>query len=205
MPDQKPLLNSPRRGDIPNPEEILGGPEFKPAPGWGNKANQWLKKYFSRVILPGIAIIILILGINNYMTSKSDREAFELDKVGTTGIIKLEEETGEILEIKEELIENEYGDIVEIVEVAEPGDGITHLGRKALKKYMELDEDIELKAEHKIYVEDYLKDLIGSEPLEIGDIIKFSTQDIEDAINAALMLNDAQIENLSKYVPLVNF
>ncbi len=205
MPDQKPLLNSPRRGDMPNPEEIIGGPEFKPAPGWGYRVNQWLKKYFSNVILPGIAIVILILGINNYMTNKSDREAFKLDEVGTSGIIKLEEETGEILEIKEELIENEEGSVVEIMEVAKPGEGITHLGRKALKKYMELNEDIELKAEHKIYIEDYLKDLTGSEPLEIGDTIKFSTQDIDNAIDAALMLNDAQIENLGKYVPLVSF
>jgi len=205
MQDQKPLLNSPRRGDIPNSEEIIGGPEFKPAPGWGHGVNQWLKKYFSKIILPGIAIIILILGINNYMTNKSDREAFKLDEVGTTGIIRLEEETGEILEIKETLIENEGGDVVEIMEVAEPGDGITHLGRKALKKYMEMDKNLELKDEHKIYIEDYLKDLIGSEPLEIGDTIKFSTQDIEDAIDAALMLNDAQIESLGKYVPFVSF
>ncbi len=73
MPDQKPLLNSPKRTDMPNSEEIIGGPEFEPAPGWGYKVSQWLKKYFSRVILPGIAIIILVLGITNYMNNRSDR------------------------------------------------------------------------------------------------------------------------------------
>ncbi len=205
MQDQKPLLNSPKRTDMPNSEEIIGGPEFEPAPGWGHKVSQWLKKYFSRVILPGIAIVILVLGINNYMDNRSDREAFELDEVGTTGIIRLEDETGEIVEVGEDVIENDDGDAVEIVEVATPGEGITHLSRKALKKYMELDDDIELQDEHKIYIEDYLKDMIGSEPLEIGDTIKFSVQDIEEAIDAALLLSDAQIDNLSKYVPLVSF
>jgi len=205
MPDQKPLLNSPKRTDMPNSEEIIGGPEFEPAPGWGYKVSQWLKKYFSRVILPGIAIVILVLGITNYMNNRSDREAFELDEVGTTGIIRLEDETGEIVEVGENVIENNDGDVVEIIEVAEPGEGITHLARKALKKYMELDENIELQDEHKIYIEDYLKDMIGSEPLEIGDTIKFSVRDIDEAINASLLLSDAQIDNLSQYVPLVSF
>jgi len=205
MQDQKPLLNSPKRTDMPNSEEIIGGPEFEPAPGWGYKVTQWLKKYFSRIILPGIAIVILVIGINNYMDNRSDREAFELDEVGTTGIIRLEDETGEIVEVKEDVVENNDGNVVEIIEVADLGDGVTHLSRKALKKYMELNEDIELQAEHKIYIEDYLKDLIGSEPLEIGDTIKFSVQDIEEAIDAALLLNDAQMSNLSKYVLLVNF
>ncbi len=205
MPDQKPLLNSPKRTDMPNSEEIIGGPEFEPAPGWGHKVSQWLKKYFSRVILPGIAIIILVLGITNYMNNRSDREAFELDEVGTTGIIRLEDETGEIVEVGENVVENNDGNVVEIIEVAGPGEGITHLARKALKKYMELDEDIELQDEHKIYIEDYLKDMIGSEPLEIGDTIKFSVRDIVEAINASLLLSDAQIDNLSQYVLLVSF
>lgn len=206
MPDQKPLLNSPKRTNVPNSEEIIGGPEFEPAPGWNYKVSQWLKKYFSRIILPGIAIVILVLGIINYMENRSDREAFELDEVdGTTGIIRLEDETGEIIEVGGNVIENGNGDAIEIMEVADPGEGVTHLARKSLKKYMELNEDIGLQAEHKIYVEDYLKDMIGSEPLEIGDTIKFSVQDIEEAINSALLLNNAQIENLSKYVPLVSF
>jgi hypothetical protein len=205
MPDQKPLLNSPKRTDMPNSEEILGGPEFEPAPGWGHRVSQWLKKYFSRVILPGIAIVILVLGINNYMANKSDRETFELDEVGTTGIVRLEEDTGEILTVEERVYTDDEGDAVSILEVADPGEGITHLARKALKKYLEFNEDLELQDEHKIYIEDYLKDMIGSEPLEIGDTIEFSTLDMSDAIDAALTLNDAQIENLSKYVPLVSF
>jgi hypothetical protein len=205
MPDQKPLLKNPKKTEMPNSEGIIGGPEFEPAPGWGHKVGQWLKKYFSRVILPAIAVVILVLGINNYMANRSDRETLELDEVGTTGIVKLEEETGEITEVEETVITNEEGGVVEIMEVAEPGDGVTHLARKALKKYMELNEDIDLLPEQKIYIEDYLKDIIGSEPLEIGDTIKFGKQDITDAINKAMSLTDAQIENLSKYVPLVIF
>lgn len=204
IPDQKPLLNNPKRPNIPNSEEIIGGPEFQAAPGWGHKVNEWLKKYFGRVVLPAAAIVILVIGINNYMESRSDREAFKLDELGATGIVKLEEETGEIVEL-EEVVTDKKGNAIELIQIAEPGDGITHLARKALKNYMELNDDIRLIPEQKIYAEDFLKDLVGSQPLEIGDTIKFSARDIQNAIDAANLLSDTQIQNLSKYVPLVVF
>ncbi|KKP64787.1 MAG: hypothetical protein UR60_C0015G0012 [Candidatus Moranbacteria bacterium GW2011_GWF2_34_56] len=43
------------------------------------------------------------------------------------------------------------------VEVAQQGDGTTHLARKALANYLEKNADSSLTAEHKIYIEDYLR------------------------------------------------
>lgn len=202
MPDQRPLLNNTQKENLPNSEEIIGGPEFEPAPGWGHKVNGWLKKYFNKVILPGIAMLILVMGITNYTSDNADRDPFALDEVGITGIVKLdEEESVELVEV----IETDSGIAIEIIQSAEPGDGVTHLARKSLKKYLELNPDIQLKDEHKIYIEDYLKDKVGSQPLEIGDTIRFSTDDISTAIDGALSLTDAQVQNLSQYVQLVNF
>lgn len=203
MPDQRPLLNNAqKRENLPNSEEIIGGPEFESAPGWGHKVNGWLKKYFNKIILPGIAILILIMGISNYTSENADRDPFALDEVGITGIVTLdEEESVELVEV----IETNSGTAIEIIQSAEPGDGVTHLARKSLKKYLELNPGIQLKNEHKIYIEDYLKDKVGSQPLEIGDTIRFSTNDISLAIDEALSLTDAQVQNLSQYVLLVNF
>ena len=48
--------------------------------------------------------------------------------------------------------------------------------------------------EHKIYIEDYLKDEIGSRPLEVDEEIAFSEDLIREAIEASLQLTPEQLE-----------
>lgn len=89
------------------------------------------------------------------------------------------------------------------IETAGKGDGTTHLARRALANYLEKSPDSELKAEQKIYIEDYMRKKVGSQRLSIGTSVEFSKDLIREAIGASKELSDAQIKNLHKYVVLV--
>lgn len=93
-----------------------------------------------------------------------------------------------------------------IVVLAARGNGATHLARQALREYLKDKSDLagQLKAEHKIYIEDYLqKHTTHPNILKIGDEISFSDDLMKDAISQAQKLTDNQINNLHKYVLLV--
>ncbi len=80
------------------------------------------------------------------------------------------------------------------------GDGITHLARKALDKYLSENKDEEITNLHKIYIEDYLQNRIGSKKIEIGYEETFSKKLIEEAIVSSKELSQASLDNLKKYV-----
>jgi len=83
---------------------------------------------------------------------------------------------------------------------AKPGDGITHLARHTLEKYLDdINNGSELTKEHKIYIEDFLQNKIGNQKLEIGDQETFSENLIQEAISNAKNLSPKSLENLSKY------
>jgi predicted negative regulator of RcsB-dependent stress response len=87
------------------------------------------------------------------------------------------------------------------VETAGKGDGVTRLARKALANYLEKNPDSDLKAEHKIYVEDYLRKNAGFKGgVKVGTSVEFSKDMIKQAIDASKNLNDKQLNNLHKYV-----
>lgn len=89
-----------------------------------------------------------------------------------------------------------------IVQIAAKSEGVTHLARRAIKEYLgNINEN--LSAEQKIYAEDYLRKQAGKKSLEIGEKIEFSTDLIKQSVEKAKGLNEGQIKNLSKYVPLV--
>ena len=84
---------------------------------------------------------------------------------------------------------------------ADYGEGITHLARHALVKYLEdINNGSEITKEHKIYIEDYLQNKTGSQQLEIGDQKTFSEDLIQEAISNADKLSPKSLENLSKYI-----
>lgn len=88
-----------------------------------------------------------------------------------------------------------------ISETAAKSEGVTHLARRAVKEYLNNTAE-SLNAEQKIYAEDYLKKKTGTKMLEIGEKVEFSIDLIKQSIEKAKGLNQKQIENLSKYVPL---
>ncbi len=187
-----------------------GGPRFglEDKGGWGKKIRGWINKYGSSVILPIIALLILAGGIYLYTSQKNQPESIlpteeemtaglEGKITGQEKIISQAEE-----EVIEEIIPEGRKQEGTIIEKAVKGDGVTHLARRALKDYLK-DNPQELTNEHKIYIEDYLKDEVGSRTLTVDQEIAFSEDLIKEAIDASLQLTPEQLKNLEKYSALV--
>jgi len=215
-PEPLPSTGMPWQKQTSNPGDSspapTGGPQFgmENKGGWGKRSRGWIVKYGSSIILPIIALAILAGGIYLYASQKSE-ETNIFEETNQEGIIDFEElnidqESENTFKDEETVIEEiipegrKEGGV--IVETAVRGDGITHLARRALKDYL-TDQPQELTNEHKIYVEDYLKDNIGSQPLEVGEEISFSEDLIKEAINASMELDPEQLKNLEKYSALV--
>lgn len=116
--------------------------------------------------------------------------------------VKAEEPKKEVKEAGSESKETDSS----FVEVAQRGDGTTHLARRALAHYLEKNPDSTLTAEHKIYIEDYLRKNVSPKGhIAIGSSVDFSKDLIKQAIGASKNLNDAQLRNLQKYSAHVNF
>jgi len=90
------------------------------------------------------------------------------------------------------------------IESAQPGEGLTHLARRALSDSLEKNPDSQLSAAHKIYIEDYLRKAVNhTGGVSIGTEVEFSKSLINQAIEQSKTLTDAQLQNLQKYVVLV--
>lgn len=195
-----------------------GGPQFnlENKGGWGKRFSEWINRYGSSVILPVIALLILAGGIYLYSNQSANDATLSL---GEDTTINQEEEFNQGEEsvlseanefTAEETEENVFEIIIPesrkengvIIESAAPGEGITHLARRALKNHT-IDNPENLTNEHKIYIEDYIKDSIGSRPIEVGEEITFSEDLINEAIDASLKLTPEQLNNLEKYSSLV--
>lgn len=86
------------------------------------------------------------------------------------------------------------------VEVAQRGEGVTHLARRAAGRWLQENQaGYEVTAEHKIYIEDYIKDYVNRKGLQVGAEQEISYKLIADAVAAAKELNEKQLKNLSKY------
>lgn len=90
------------------------------------------------------------------------------------------------------------------IETAGRGDGVTHLARRALANYLEKNPDSALSAEHKIYIEDYLRKHVGfSGRVFVGTSAEFSKDLVRQAIEQSKKLSDNQLKNLHKYAVMV--
>lgn len=91
-------------------------------------------------------------------------------------------------------------------EVAEEGEGITHLARKALSKYLsETTGEESLTSEQKIFVEDYIQKKTGDHWLSLGESVDISEDLIVEAISEAMELTPEQLENLEQFSATVSF
>ena len=206
-----------------------GGPQFRQTDGSGKKIKNWLSKYGSSVILPIIAVLILAGGIYLYAVKKTPEisvfqeetpaeitgiaEELPAEQTGESVLTKEEKETAPAQESAAQKTEEAGIETIipktikregEIIEKAVNGEGVTHLGRRALKDYLQdKPQEKELTKEQKIYIEDYLKDKTGSRSLNVGDEISFSEKTIQEAIDASLTLTPNQLKNLEKYSVLV--
>ncbi|MDP3685429.1 MAG: hypothetical protein Q8R32_01195 [bacterium] len=86
------------------------------------------------------------------------------------------------------------------IEVASRGDGVTHLTRRALIRSVEASKpDFELTAEHKVWVEDYLKDRLSRKSLKVGENVTVTKELVREAIGKSKELTDAQLTHLKRY------
>lgn len=199
-----------------------GGPQF----GLEEKEG-WISRYGGSVVLPIIALLILAGGIYLYASQQSEKvavlseeetpltirdEIADLEQeilqdvgMGAAGdeiVISTQEDDGKV--IIEKIIPEEKRQGGSIIETAAKGDGVTHLARRALKHYLESQPRPQnLTNEHRVFVEDYIKDKTSSQPLEVGEEVSFSEDLIAEAIDASLQLIPEQLENLEQYSALV--
>lgn len=86
------------------------------------------------------------------------------------------------------------------VEKAAQGDGTTHLARRALAHYLEKNTDSSLSAEHKVYIEDYLRKHATTKGwVNPGQSVEFSKDSIRQAIESSKNLNEHQLQNLKQF------
>lgn len=92
-------------------------------------------------------------------------------------------------------------------QTAQKGQGVTHLARQALQSYLATAKpQITLSREHKIYIEDYLKDQKVGEirHLDPGQQVAFSADAIQQGIELSQKLTPAQLQNLTQYANKVS-
>ncbi len=188
---------------------IMPGPQFnqeKPEENWFNRRS-------TRIII-GLIVFLLVIGGGYFYKNYQQRKAAL--KPALENILPTATPTNANVEAPAEEPSPKQADEQNTVSPAEirktdgsitikvaKGNGATHLARYALKEYLK-DNPEDLKAEQKIYIEDYLqKHVSHSQILKVNDEISFSGDLIREAIDSAQKLTDSQINNLSKYVPLV--
>lgn len=91
------------------------------------------------------------------------------------------------------------------VEAAQAGDGITHLARRATTRWLaENNAGYEITNEHRIYIEDYIQNKVGTDRLSVGETRTISFDVVAEAVKAAGELNGTQLNNLSHYTVALN-
>jgi len=180
-------------------------------------ASNWLRDNL-RIIISIIIVVAIAGGVYSY----SKRNQVATDKSDKIATEQTEEEQGKI-EIKDgedgansAKTEDQKKPAAEkqqvapagtsqetdgsFIETAGKGDSQTKLARRALANYLEKNPDSGLTAEHKIYIEDYLRKNSGHKgSVNIGTSMDFSKDLVTKAIESSKNLNDKQLQNLHKY------
>ncbi|MDD5221373.1 MAG: hypothetical protein PHV47_02110 [Candidatus Pacebacteria bacterium] len=166
------------------------------------KKEYWTWIFLFTLIAVGILIYIYREPIGQIFPKAENASIIDLldeEEITTSS----EEEIAEEEKIE---LEDEYFTETNIfTETAQSGDGITHLARRAMNQYLnEHGQNASLLSRaHKTYVEDYLQNTIGDYGLQIGEKISFSKTLIEKAIDSALQLTNAQLDNIDSLLLLV--
>ncbi|MBP9698132.1 MAG: hypothetical protein KBD65_03000 [Candidatus Moranbacteria bacterium] len=173
-----------------------------------NQAKAWIQENL-RILVSVFIVAAIALGIYSYSqrtetlsddmlldTNGSDTNiAMEQKGDMTDNTVKSDIKTGVVVtpELSRET-ETSF------VEQAEAGNGTTHLARRALAHYLEKNPDSSLTAEHKVYIEDYLRKNVGyTGAVTTKTSVDFSKTLINQAIEKSKTLNDKQLQNLKKY------
>jgi len=187
----------------------MPGPQFG-----GNGNSSWLKQN-SRKITYALIILLLATGAFYFYRSYQNRTALlEPALKGITASPTPSASPSASPQTNDENVKGAQSPVPQITQAGQDiiatavkGNGATHLARQALKEYLKDKPELaqKLKPEHRIFIEDYLQKHLPDQAktLRVGDRITFSANDFQAAIDKALTLNDNQLKNLNKYVPLV--
>ena len=189
----------------------MPGPEFN-----GNPAQKgWFARHSQKIVL-SLIVLLLIVGGYYFYKSYQQRQALlrpALESLANEAPSENNAPAAPIVTAAPAQSQMTAAAIPEVrkqgsdfMAKAARGDGATHLARQALREYLKDKTDAagQLKAEQKIYIEDYLqKHVTHANVLKVGDEMTFSSTLIDDAITQAQKLTDKQISNLHQYVLLV--
>lgn len=175
-----------------------------------NQAKAWIQENL-RILVSVFIVVAIAFGIYSYSQRSqdvADDGSLLLDTKGeeadvvtesdskTTGSTVTNDAKSGVIVTPELSRETESS----FVEQAQRGDGTTHLARRALAHYLEKNPDSSLSAEHKVYIEDYLRKNIDYRgTVTTATSIDFSKTLIRQAIDQSKTLNDSQLQNLKKY------
>lgn len=204
---------------------LMPGPQF----GQPDLNQSWFKRHSQKIILGAIVVLIFLGGYYFYKNYQEKRtltksalenitltpspaatqspKPTQFKSADNTQKVVLGENTSAAANATPSIpsLISKTGENITVK--AAKGNGTTHLARSALKEYLKDNPDVakKLKAEQKIYIEDYLRKNVTDLPkvLKINDEISFSVDLIKIAIDQSQKLSDKEINNLSKYVPLV--
>jgi len=166
--------------------------------------KSWLQDNF-RIIVSIIIVVAIAGGIYSY--SKRAQPTVEKLAEKETQLIdqakNVEIQGSQSAETKKEQVTSaatSQETASSFVETAQKGEGSTKLARRALANYLEKNPDSSLTAEHKIYIEDYLRKNAGFKgKIHVGTSIEFSKDLVKQAVEKSKTLNDRQLNNLHKY------
>lgn len=197
-----------------------------------DKMKVWLQENLRMIV--SVAIVVVIAGGIYSYSKRAEAPALQKETAvteegeGKISVIggetqKAEEENaGEAAQNKEKTTETvQPGKAQEAQPVVEPeevsketgtsfqetavrGDSTTKLARRALANYLEKNPDSTLTAEHKIYIEDYLRRQVKNGRIRVGETREFSKDLIAKAVEQSKGLNEKQLQNLQKYAQRVS-
>lgn len=182
-----------------------------------SSTGDWIQENL-RIIVSVFIVAAIALGIYSYsqraeIASENEDIAALLDTKGEEvdatedGSMTTEESTGDTMMAQADkkdsvIITEELSQETEsaFIEKAAKGDGTTHLARRALAHYLEKNTDSSLSAEHKVYIEDYLRKHAAPKGWVNPDTsVEFSKASIKEAIESSKTLNQYQLNHLKQF------
>lgn len=187
-----------------------------------NQVKQWFQDNL-RILISILIVILIAGGIYSYSkrseapinqnenssapTEETNNQVNQENK-NTTKTVPEEKKTEKKVEKKTTATEKKASSVAtsqetekSFIETASKGDSQTKLARVALANFLEKNPDSSLTAEHKIYIEDYLrKNVHFNKRVYVGTSIEFSKSLIKKSIAKSKTLTSNQLKNLHKYV-----
>lgn len=160
-----------------------------------------------------VSALIIILIVAAAIYAFSGEETTKSEMPDKSDVAVTEEEGEEVIQKEPKIAagvtgSEEVGEVIPeakrtkegYVEVAQAGDGFTHLARRATTRWLsENQTSYAVTDEHRIYIEDYIQNQLGTQGLKPGDTHTVSFDVIAEAVTAAENLSEQQLQNLTQY------